>query len=342
MIPWELIKAAKVVVEYVCNVKPGENVLIYVDTQGDVEAANYIAAAAHAVGAHVSLLVYETRAEVDLEPPAPLAAAMAAADVVIELAERYIIHTQAYLKALRSARILCLSGLRCATMKRCIADVNYPKMLEFGDTLVEVLRQGRRMEIKTPAGTDIICEIGGRLVEHNAGRIFKAGEESFLGGQVSWYPTKDSINGVLVLDGVVWPPADLGLLREPVELTVEKGEITAIKGGREARRLRDWLTSFSDPKMFMLAHFSYGFNPGATLTKDILEAERVFGCIEVGIGSQVPSFEVGLASAHTDGVMLSPTVQLDGETIEVDGHFVHPRLQPLEAELMRKSRTQAS
>lgn len=265
MTPWELIKAAKVIVEYVCNVKPGENVLIYVDTQGDVEAANHIAAAAHAVGAHVSLLVYETRSEVDLEPPAPLAAAMATADVVIELAERYIIHTQAYLKALRSARILCLSGLRCATMKRCIADVDYPKMLEFGDTLVEVLRQGRRMEIKTPAGTNIICEIGGRLVEHNAGRIFKAGEESFLGGQVSWYPAKDSINGVLVLDGVVWPPADLGLLQEPIELVVEKGEIKAIQGGREARRLRDWLTSFSDPKMFMLAHFSYGFNPGATL-----------------------------------------------------------------------------
>lgn len=203
MTPWELIKAAKVIVEYVCNVRPGENVLIYVDTQGDVEAANYIAAAAHAVGAHVSLLVYETRSEVDLEPPAPLAAAMAAADVVIELAERYIIHTQAYLKALRSARILCLSGLRCATMKRCIADVDYSKMLEFGDTLAQVLRQGRRMEIRTPAGTNIACEITGRLVEHNARRIFKAGEESFLGGQVSWYPVKDSINGVLVLDGVV-------------------------------------------------------------------------------------------------------------------------------------------
>ncbi|MCS7240984.1 MAG: hypothetical protein NZ651_07060 [Candidatus Bipolaricaulota bacterium] len=329
------MKAARTIVEYVGNVKPGENVLIYVDTQGDIHAANYLAAAAHAAGAQVSLLLFETRPEVDLEPPAPLAAAMAAADLVIELAERYIIHTRAYLRALQSARVLCLSGLTCEMMKRCVADVDYPKMLEFGDALAGVLQQGNRMEIKTPAGTAIVCELRGRPVEHNAGRICKAGEESFLGGQVSWYPVKETINGTLVFDGSVWPPHDLGRLQEPIELVVERGEIKGVHGGREARRLKSWLESFSDPKMFMIAHFSYGFNPGARLTGRILEDERVFGSIEVGIGAQVSSFEVELASAHTDGVMLSPSVLLDREVIEVEGRFVHPRLCVLAAELLR-------
>ena len=81
--------------------------------------------------------------------------------------------------------------------------------------------------------------------------------------------------------------------------------------------------------MFKIAHFSYGFNPGAQLSGKILEDERVFGCVEIGIGSQVPSFEVGPAAAHTDGIMLNPTVILDGKAIEEQGRFVHPYLAEL-------------
>lgn len=39
--------------------------------------------------------------------------------------------------------------------------------------------------------------------------------------------------------------------------------------------------------MFRLAHYSIGFNPGVTKpTGRIVEDERLFGCIEMGIGSQ--------------------------------------------------------
>jgi leucyl aminopeptidase (aminopeptidase T) len=326
LIHLELAKAARTIVEYICNLRKGEEVLIYADTAADLVVAKHIAEAAHAAGGTVSLVLYETRPEVDLEPPAPLAAAMKEAALIIELAEKYLIHTKAYLEALKTARILCLTGMTQEMMKRCIADVDYPEMLAFGDALVGVLRRGNRMEIKTPAGTDLRFELGGRLVEHNAGRIFKPGEESFLGGQASWYPLERTINGTIVFDGSIWPPEDLGLLKQPVRLEIKGGEIKEIKGGPEAKRFRSWLESFDDPKMFRIAHFSYGFNPGARLSGKILEDERVFGCIEVGIGSQVPSFEVGPASAHTDGIMLNPTLVLDGEVIEEEGRFIHPEL----------------
>lgn len=337
MIQLELAKAARTIVEYICNLREGEEVLIYADTAADLAVARHLAEAAHAAGGTVSLVLYETRPEVDLEPPAPLAAAMKAAHLIIELAEKYLIHTRAYLEALKTARILCLTGMTQEMMKRCIADVDYPGMLEFGDALVGVLRRGDKMEIKTPAGTDLSFELGGRLVEHNAGRISKPGQESYLGGQVSWYPLERTINGTIVFDGSIWPPEELGLLKQPVKLEVREGEIKAIEGGPEAKRLKSWLESFADPKMFRIAHFSYGFNPGARLSGKILEDERVFGCIEIGIGSQVPSFEVGPAKAHTDGIMLNPTVILDGEIIEEEGRFIHPELAG-RAEGLLKSR----
>lgn len=321
-----MAKAAKTVVEYVCNLREGEEVLIYADTAADRAVAEQIAEAAHVAGGIVSLVLYETRPEVDIAPPSPLAAAMREADLIIELAEKYIIHTEAYLEALKTARILCLTGMTAEMMKRCIADVDYPKMLALGDALVEVLKGGDKMEVKTPGGTDLRCELGNRLVEHNATRISSPGEESFLGGQVSWYPVERTIEGTVVFDGSLWPPEDLGLLKRPIKLRVEEGEIKDIEGGAEAERLRGWLEGFDDPKMFKIAHFSYGFNPGARLSGKILEDERVFGCIELGIGSQVPSFEVGPASAHTDGIMLNPTVILDDEVIEKEGKFTHPQL----------------
>ncbi len=335
MIQLELAKAAKTIVEYICNLREGEEVLIYADTAADLEVAKHLAEAAHAAGGSVSLILYETRPEVDMEPPAPLAAAMKAADLIIELAGKYLIHTEAYLEALKTARILCLTGMTAEMMRRCVAAIDYPRMLELGDALVEVLKVGNRMEIKTPAGTELSLELGGRLVEHNAGRIASPGEESFLGGQVSWYPLERTINGTIVFDGSLWPPEDLGLLKGPIRLEVEEGEIKRIEGGAEAARLREWLKSFDDPKMFKLAHFSYGFNPGARLTGKILEDERVFGSVEIGIGSQVPSFAVGPAKAHTDGVMLNPTVILDGEPIEEEGRFVHPKLTELAEGLLR-------
>jgi leucyl aminopeptidase (aminopeptidase T) len=197
--------------------------------------------------------------------------------------------------------------------------------------LAELLRKGDKMQITTLAGTDLISQIGGRPVFHNSGIISKPGEQSFLGGQVSWAPLEESINGTIVFDGSLWPPEEVGLLKAPITLEVKKGEIRDIKGGSEAKIFERWLSSFNDPKMFKIAHLSWGFNPGARLSGKILEDERIFGCIEIGIGSQRPRFKgtVGSAKAHTDGVMLNPTVILDDKIIEKEGKFIQEKIVKL-------------
>ena len=73
----------------------------------------------------------------------------------------------------------------------------------------------------------------------------------------------------------------------PVKLTVEKGVVTKVEGGRDADIFRNWLASYQDPASYRLAHYSLGFNPGVMApTGRIVEDERVFGGIEFGIGSQ--------------------------------------------------------
>jgi leucyl aminopeptidase (aminopeptidase T) len=58
-------------------------------------------------------------------------------------------------------------------------------------------------------------------------------------------------------------------------------------------------------------------------TGRIVEDERVFGCIEMGIGSQGAQImgKTWSAASHTDGVVLNPTILLDGVTMEKDGIY---------------------
>ena len=79
-----------------------------------------------------------------------------------------------------------------------------------------------------------------------------------LGGQVSWCPVEETINGKLIFDSALFPPDTLGLLNSNVELTLEKGVVTKIEGGKDAAIFEKWLNKFNDPNMFRLAHYSIG------------------------------------------------------------------------------------
>ncbi len=333
---WELRKAAQVLVEQMLNVQPDEHVLIYADTATDRRVVESTAAAVHISGGQAGAYLYETRPEVLMEPPRPLAAAMKASDVVIEFAVRPAFWSKAWDISLEAgSRNICLTGMTPDMMIRCIGKVDQLKMGELGDTLVELTKASNKMEITSPAGTNLACELGNRPVYHNSGIITKPGESTFLGGQVSWAPIEESINGILVFDGAISPPQELCLIETPIKLTLERGQITNIEGGSEARTLEAWLKSFNNPKMFKLAHYAYGFNPGARLTGDILEDERIFGSVEMGFGTQRAKFEgtIGSAPGHTDGIVVNPTVILDGTVIEQEGKYIHPKLASIAKEL---------
>jgi leucyl aminopeptidase (aminopeptidase T) len=146
-----------------------------------------------------------------------------------------------------------------------------------------------------------------------------------LGGQISWCPVEETIEGRLVFDGALWPPLSIGKLNAPVELLLKEGRVVQISGGAQAEAFRAWLDGFGDENMYRLAHYSLGFNPGVrTVTGRIVEDERVFGCMEFGIGSQGKAIMGAFwtAASHTDGTLLRPTIVLDGQVFEQDGVYV--------------------
>lgn len=333
----ELAQAAYKLVKEVLKVSKGEEVVITADTMSDWRVIEATANAVKIVGGKPVVIWHSTPPAVGkaADPYLPLktlTAALKNADVWIEFNKAWLLYSTPYEEALKegSLRYICLVGMDADMMVRTIGRVDVKTLYEFQRKLAEITKKARKMKITTPAGTDVEFENDPERPVLVEGEVNGPGEY-MLFGQVDWAPIEESINGVIVFDGSVWPPEELGLLKEPIRLYVENGRVVKVEGGREARIFENWLKSFNDPKMFYVAHISYGCNPGAKLTGNILEDERVWGVVEWGLGSQSPTFKgkLGLASSHTDGICLNPTVWADGEKIIENGEYVHPELKDM-------------
>jgi leucyl aminopeptidase (aminopeptidase T) len=209
-------------------------------------------------------------------------------------------------------------------MVRTIGRVSYAPMEEMARVLYRASQAAETIRLTSPAGTDL------RMAVDKKGDPFwedekHGGYAQMLGGQSGPMAHRESFEGVLVYDGAIWPPAEIGLLRSPVRLTIENGYVTRIEGGSEAAVYDRWLRSFESPAAMLMDHACYGFNPGVRRpTGRILEDERIFGCMQFGIGAT----ELG-SPIHSDGVVLNPSVWFDDVQVEETGHYVHPDLARL-------------
>lgn len=325
---FEVTNAALKLVRDVMLVKEGENVVITADTSADFRVVEAVAGAAYSVGANPVIIHYPTSGKAFEEPIRPVADAVEHADVWIELAYYCSMHTPCFKKALENgARYTCLTGMDVIMLVNTVGRVNYDVLLEFGEYLTDKVHRSNEVIVTDKNGTNLVGYNQGRGVKHSGQRATKKGYPVMLGGQVSWCPVEETINGKLIFDAALFPPDTLGLLNSNVELTLEKGVVTKIEGGKDAAIFEKWLSKFNDPNMFRLAHYSIGFNPGVTKpTGRIVEDERIFGCIEMGIGSQGASLMGACwdAASHTDGIVSKPTILLDGYKLEENGIYVDP------------------
>ena len=322
----ELARAAHKLVTEVRPISPGQQVLITGDTASDARAVRATAGAVYSVGGVPTVVWYPTLPGPMQEPPRPVARAATGADVWIEFAVAYQLYSPAYHAALKNGCIyLCLTGMDVDMMVRTIGRVSYAPLQEMATRLYQMSQAARWVRVTSQAGTDLRIRVDKAGDPFWEGPPAQGGWPQMLGGQSGFMLHRESCEGTLVCDGTLWPPAELGLLRAPVRLTLEGGYITDIQGGAEAALFARWLERFKHPAAYLMDHACYGFNPGVTRPSGrILEDERIFGCMQFGVGA--PDYG---SPAHTDGVVLNPSVWLDDMQIEEAGRYTHPDLIPL-------------
>ncbi len=331
---FELGKAADILVKELFKLKEGETMVITADTESDERVVNATARAVFAAGGKPMVIWLASplgvgKAADPMFPTESLAGALLGADCWVEYNNQWIFYSSVYdrvMKENKKLRYSCLVGMNVDMMVRTIGRVDYPALKEFLDKLTELAKGTDEFRITNPAGMNVTFKPAKeRRVGYALGYADTPGAH-MMSGQVYWGMDATTLNGKSVVDGSVNPP--LGLSKVPIEVTIENGDIVAFGEGNDAVKYEAWLRGFDDPNMIKIAHICPGFNPGAKLTGDVVEDERIWGSVEFGIGNMAwrP------AASHSDGICLNVSIWLDGEQILDKGRCVHPEL----AELAKK------
>ena len=339
----ELQIAADKLIREIFVVKPGETVVLTADEDSDMAVLKAVSDSAKEVGALPMIITIPTprgvgkAADPDL-PIEPMTAAFSNCDVWIEFNHQWLLYSTPFERASavnKKLRYMCLVDSTEELMIRTVGHVETAKLQVFMRKVTEMTKNAKVMRVTTPAGCDVTFEI-----DPNHYVACDCGDASFpamhmMTGQINVVPRFGSVNGTIVFDGSVTPPFGHSP-DEPIRLTVKDGVIEKVEGGEDAKTYEKWLKDFDDPGMLKMAHIAYGFNPGAKLTGNIVEDERVWGSTEWGIGyvSEIDAPPCGQdAKSHTDGICLNSSVWLDGVQIMDEGKIVDPVLKELMPEM---------
>lgn len=342
---YELGKAADVLVRELFKLKEGETFVITADTMSDKRVVDATARAAFSAGAKPMVIWTCTppgtgRMTDAFLPSEAIRGALLQADAWVEFNVMYFLYSETHETVMKNndkMRFLGLPAMHVDVFVRLFARVDHQLLAEFMEKVTEMTRKAKHVRLTTPAGQDvefdndprypIICERGYADVPGT----------HMLAGQIAWSPDFDTVNGVIVFDGSLVP--QIGIVGEPVKVYVERGTVQRIEGGREAKAWENLLRSFNHPQMLKVAHVCYGFHPGAKLTGQLGEDERIWGCTQWGLGA-VGSFLAppdGIAGpSHTDGVSLNTSVWLDGKQITDCGRLLDPDLIEMAGKLGMK------
>jgi leucyl aminopeptidase (aminopeptidase T) len=310
-----LESAALTAVRDCLGIKPTEILLVLTDPRAS-GLARVLAEAARPLAREVITMEYTERELNGQEPPPPVPATMAAVDAVLAVTTKSVTHTAA-------RRAATAAGTRVATMPGITEDclirtMNADYNAIAGRTLrvTEKLSRARVAHLTTRLGTDLTIPIEGITAIPSTGLILERGQWGNLpSGEAYLRPEEGKTEGVVVVDGAL---AGIGTVKTPVRITVKAGFATEIVGGEEAGRFAAQLDKVG-PKARNAAELGVGTNDRAILTGKILEDEKILGTVHVAFGNNTSMGGTVEIPFHVDGIVLNPTLTLDGVAILREG-----------------------
>jgi len=311
----EVERAALVAVRDCLGLRSDESLLVVTD-QPLAHLARALAAAARPLAREVLVLEYGVRELNGQEPPAPVPEAMKGVDAVLAVTTRSITHTAARRGATAAGtRVATMPGITEACLVRTMS-ADYEAIAERTRRVTALLTAARVARVTTPLGTDITMPIDGIAAIASTGLIRDRGQWGNLpSGEAYMRPDEGRSEGVVVVDASL---AGIGKLASPVRITVERGMAVAVEGGEEAQRFLAQLEK-AGPAARTVAELGVGTNDRAIVTGAILEDEKILGTVHIAFGNNVSMGGTVDVPFHVDGILLRPTLELDGEPILVEG-----------------------
>ncbi|HWI09271.1 MAG TPA: hypothetical protein VNT54_17355 [Solirubrobacteraceae bacterium] len=308
----ELEQAVATVIERCLRVRAGETVLVVADPVS-TDIGEALLAAARVAGADPVLAILPPDASRGTEPPAPVAAALAAADVFVAPCLPSLSHTSARKRA-------CEAGHRGATMPGVTADMLARLMSTDFDALAQRCRAVARLldaaaeaRITCAHGTDLRLDLRGRPGISDEGDLSAPGAFGNL-------PCGEGFTSPAGGEGTIATSdlAGVGMTAEPVVLSVRDGRVAGAAGAGDAAGRFLALLDAHGPLGRNLAELGVGTNDRATVTGNILEDEKILGTVHVAFGASAGIGGTVTVPVHLDVVVFEPSLWI-GETQVLDG-----------------------
>jgi leucyl aminopeptidase (aminopeptidase T) len=296
---------------------PDDDVLVLCNDE-QLAIADAIAEACEGRARAVRVLAFARASRHGQEPPPEVASAMLAATAIFAPTTYSLSHTEARRRASeRGVRIATMPGISEEVFRRAMA-VDYRELKRAGLVLASRLSAASSVRVTSPAGTDLTLDISGREAISDDGDIGTVGAFGNLpAGEAFIAPIETAGDGTIVFDGAL---GGFGLLDAPVRVVLSGGRMVSADG-----RVGSWLAATLDSggeHGRSIAELGIGTNPAARLTGNILEDEKALGTIHLAFGTSAGIGGVNSSSVHIDGLVLRPSVWLDGRALMEDGNLV--------------------
>lgn len=323
MLDIEMGQASRQVVEECVNVAPDEEALVVTDGR-KVGVARSIATAASAVGATTTVATMPLLESHGNEPPETVADAMAAADVAFTCTTHAITHTRSRLRAHEAGtRFAILRGVTEDMMVDGAMTADFEELARVTEAVRAVSDAASHARVTSDEGTDVSFSLEGCSAFSLDGYYHETeGFATLPPGEAPTHPAEGTANGTIVIDVSM---DNIGQLDEPIRMAVEDGFVTEVTGGSQAAELRELLDR-SDENAGNLAEFAIGTNPKAKLIGNLAEDKKRSGTVHFAVGDNESLGGTTKSDIHLDGVVRTPTVELDGEVYVEDGRLLTEKL----------------
>jgi leucyl aminopeptidase (aminopeptidase T) len=310
----DLDRALETIVTRCLAIKAGEEIVVVTDP-GTEALGLALRAQAEGSGAEASLVLMAERDENGAEPPAVVAAALAAADAFIAPTVKSLSHTRAR-KAASDAGVrgATLPGVTVPMLARTMA-CDLDQVQARSRLIAELLDGADEARVTCPRGTDLRLDLTGREGLADDGDLAAPGAFGNL-------PCGEGFSSPAGGEGVAFATsiAALGIAEEPVELVIADGRLADAAGDMGAallERLRAPGELGTN-----LAELGVGTNEAATITGEVLEDEKALGTVHVAFGASAGIGGTVSVPVHLDCVIVEASLEIGGTPVLDAGRLV--------------------
>jgi 2,5-dihydroxypyridine 5,6-dioxygenase len=325
------------------NVSAGMKVHVITDFAQDARVWQVLMATLSELRADASLSIFDPRPADYYDPPVTVCSTMMDADLNILVASTGMLHAPASIKAQKAGiPVICMDGGMTLEMFQSGAVTENQREMAVRHHYVAkniVGVNAKVCRVTSKFGTDFTYSVEGRIfppnlpdddfVPYKANYLSKTSNRKsslyrflFPNGELNIAPLEGSANGKLVFDLCMH---QIGRLAEPIELTIANSRIIKIDGGADAFTLSSYLQEHGDENAYICpAEASIGINSKAKIRGVQREDKNIMGSMHFGLGTNVDVGGNILSNIHMDGVILQPTLFIDGDMRIQEGRFLRP------------------